>query len=287
MNIRKFLSALLSAGMLAMPPAAHSAGQTAKTPKQGKMDYSFLDGKTGTVSYSIWSEKKLTDMMNAQIGSHIKNFVYVNSMTGGLSMLKSGRADFMLTSDITAAYIIQRDPTLRSVVFSEDNGLAMILRHPDVKLRDSFNSAIRQLKASGKTDELYKTWVKELPVGQEPAATPIAKTSYPETVYVGVSGDIPPLDYVAADGKPAGYNIALLAEISKLIGKNIEVVSVDPQAKLAALLSKKIDVFFWQRLPNKKDRKTVENDADRQAFHKKFIFTEPYCVVKTVLLLKK
>ena len=205
-------------------------------------------------------------------------------------MLESGRADFMMTSDVTANYIIQRNPEFKYVVYSEDMGLTMLLRTTNVKLRDSLNAGITKLKASGKIDELYKKWITELPVGQEPGMAKIEKTAYPETIYVGVSGDMPPLDYVAADGKPAGYNIALLAEISKLIGKNIDVVSIDSPARLAALQSKKIDVFFWQRMPKshgqRKEYKGISMQ-DIKNFSKNFILTKPYCPVKTVLLMKK
>ncbi len=297
MKINKLLVALAVAGMVASPMAAYSQVQTAKPTKQvaagkkaEKPDFSFLNGKTGTMTYSVWSEESLTAMMNAQHGIRLNKFVYADSIAGGLAMLKSDRADFMMTTDITANYIIQRNPELKSVLYSEDMGLTMLLRAADVKLMDSLNSAISKLKASGKIDELYKKWVKELPVGQEPAMAKIEKTAYPETVYVGVSGDMPPLDYVAADGKPAGYNIALLAEISKLLGKNIEVVSIDSPARLAALQSKKIDVFFWQRMPKyhgqRKEYKGVSMQ-DIKNFSKNFILTKPYCPVKTVLLMKK
>lgn len=297
MKINKCVSVLIMAGLVMTPMAVFADGQKAKTPKQetvvnktAKPDYSFLNGKTGTASYSTWSEEKLTALMNVQHGIKIKKFIYTDSMAGGLSMLKSDRADFMMTSDITANYITQRNPELKYVIYSKDKGLTMLLRKSDVKLRDSLDSAISKLKASGKIDELYKKWITELPVGQEPAMAKIEKTSYPETVYVGVSGDMPPLDYVAADGKPAGFNIAVLAEISKLIGKNIEVMSIDSPAKLAALQSKKIDVFFWQRMPNDHAKKKETNEVgmkDMKIFSGKFIITDPYCPIKTVLLMKK
>lgn len=60
---------------------------------------------------------------------------------------------------------------------------------------------------------------------------------------------MPPLDLVLPDGSPAGFNTALLAEISKRIGKNIELVQVDTVARAAALTSKVIDVVFWVILP--------------------------------------
>ncbi len=294
MKINVWMSALIAAGMFAAPAALSAQTQAAKTPKQAaavktaaKPDYSFLNGKTGTTNASIFSEEQLTAAMNKQLGSQIKNFVYTDSMASGLAMLKSERADFLLTGNIAADYIIQRNPEFKSVVFSGNNGVAMVLRGADVKLRNSLNSAIRKLKSSGDSAEMYKKWITDLPVGQEPAMPKTEKTAYKETVYVGVSGDMPPLDYVAADGKPAGYNIALLAGISKIIGRNIEVVSIDSSSRFAALQAKKIDVFFWQRLPDKSEQEKVKNMPAVQAFHKNFITTAPYCEFKTVFLLRK
>lgn len=296
MNMKKWLLMLAAAAICAplanAEPAAKKAAlstapaaQTAAAEKTKRPDLSFLNGTIGTVGGSVWSEEKLTAIMNMRLGTNIKKFIYVDSVTSGLSMLKAGRADFMMTSDITAKYLIQRNPGMKFVPITKNNSLSMLLRASDVTLRDSISAAITKLKASGKLDELHKKWIDDLPVGKEPAMQTVEKTSFPETVRVGVSGELPPFDYIAADGKPAGYNIAVLAEISKLIGKNIEVVSVNALAKDIALATKKIDVFFWQRLPNAGEKEGLKNDPERQAFYTKFIYTEPYCTIDTVLLM--
>ena len=278
MKTNRLLSMLLLAGMIAAP-------MSAKTAKQ---DYSFLNGKTGAVTFIRLSEENFKDIINGRLGSKIEKLIYNDSLMGNLSMLKSGRVDFVMTPNISADYIAQRNPDLKSVIFPVDNNLVMMLRDSDVKLRDSFDAAIGKLKASGKLAELYKKWITDLPAGQEPAAATIEKTSYPETIYVGVSGDLPPLDYVAADGKPAGYNIALLAEISKVIEKNIEILSLDSRARITALHSKKIDVFFWTVRPNSKLQENFNNKtAGAERMSKKFIITKPYCAVKSAVLLKK
>ncbi len=103
-----------------------------------------------------------------------------------------------------------------------------------------------------------------------------------------MSGDAPPLDYVAADGRPAGYNIALLGEISKIINKNIEIVSLESNAKYTALEAKKIDVFFWQVMPDEKAiQDNLNANEEQQNFNKKFIATKPYCIVKTAFMIEK
>ena len=66
-----------------------------------------------------------------------------------------------------------------------------------------------------------------------------------ETIKVAVTGDLPPIDYVAADGTPAGFNTAILAEIGKRLKVNIELMNVESGARAAALSSKRADVVFW------------------------------------------
>lgn len=76
-------------------------------------------------------------------------------------------------------------------------------------------------------------------------AEPAEKLEGADTLYVGISGDVAPLDYVSADGTPAGFNVALMNEIGRLLGKNIEFVVVSTDAKFSSILSGKIDAFFW------------------------------------------
>ncbi|MBQ7267295.1 MAG: hypothetical protein IJR11_02890, partial [Synergistaceae bacterium] len=61
------------------------------------------------------------------------------------------------------------------------------------------------------------------------------------------TGDMPPIDMFAGDGKPAGYNTAILAEIGKRLKKNIRLLSIEAAARNSALISGRADVVFWYR----------------------------------------
>ena len=76
----------------------------------------------------------------------------------------------------------------------------------------------------------------------------IAEIDSAETIKVGVTGDLPPIDYVDEAGIPAGFNTAVLAEISRRTGKNIELVSIDSGARSLALSEGIVDVVFWSRI---------------------------------------
>ena len=64
-----------------------------------------------------------------------------------------------------------------------------------------------------------------------------------------MTGDLPPLDLILADNSPAGFNTAMLAEIAKRLGRNIEIVQIETGSRSAALTSKLIDVVFWVIVP--------------------------------------
>ena len=104
---------------------------------------------------------------------------------------------------------------------------------------------IEAMKKEGVIDKLIETHVKGHTDGSNPEPVVIPVIDGAETVKVAVTGDIPPIDFVAADGTPAGFNMALLAEIAKKVNVNIEIVQVDTGARVAALTSGRADVLFW------------------------------------------
>ena len=50
---------------------------------------------------------------------------------------------------------------------------------------------------------------------------------------------------VAADGTPVGFNTAVLAELGRRIGLNIELVNIESGARTSALMSGRVDAVFW------------------------------------------
>ena len=61
-------------------------------------------------------------------------------------------------------------------------------------------------------------------VNGAPESIPFETFEGAETIRVAVTGDLPPIDYVAADGKAAGFNTALLAEIAKRLKDSITLI---------------------------------------------------------------
>ena len=118
------------------------------------------------------------------------------------------------------------------------NGYSFMMLDENIDLRDQFDQVIEEMKEDGTLEELVKIHITEAVVFEEFAGDPIR---------VAVTGDLPPMDYVAADGSFVGFNTAILAEIGKRLGKNIELVQVDSVGRALALAQGNVDVAFWTR----------------------------------------
>ena len=143
------------------------------------------------------------------------------------------------------------------------------VREDDVNLKNSFDEAIVAMKADGTLDALIEKFIRK--PSQPPQAVALPKFDGAQTIRVGITGDLPPLDLVLADGTPAGFNTAVLSEISNRIGQNIELVQIDSAARAIALTSGKVDVIFWVVVPN--DASNRPKDFDTPAG---VVVTDPY-----------
>lgn len=127
------------------------------------------------------------------------------------------------------------------------NDFAFMMMEGNEALRDEFNAAIAEIKADGTLDQLAADHIDAAIAGKEIVSVEMPKIDGAKTVKMAITGSLLPMDYIAPDGTPAGFNTALLAEISKRIGKNIELVQVDSLGRAAALASGTVDAVFWTR----------------------------------------
>ena len=138
-------------------------------------------------------------------------------------------------------------------------------------LNNDLNKAIKAMATDGTLANLSKQYITELKNGAEPPAVPITQIEGADTIKVAVTGDLPPFDMILADGTPAGFSTAVLAEISRRTNKNIELVSVGSAARAAILSSKGADVVFWVAVP--KDSTLIPANIDQP---EGISVTEPY-----------
>ncbi|MBR1806247.1 MAG: transporter substrate-binding domain-containing protein [Selenomonadaceae bacterium] len=226
----------------------------------------------GVISHLNASEKSYNELMKKLENSYrpskanlTVNFKYFNRMSDMLAALEANQIDMMSTYNCVANYIISRNDNLE-VLTSERSlydSFCFAVREDDKTLLDELNRAIKEMSTDGTLSHLVKDYITDLKFGAEPPAVPITHIDGADTIKVAVTGDLPPFDLVLADGKPAGFSTAVLAEVSRRIGKNIELVNVDSGARAEILSSKGADVLFWVSVP--KDSKLVPADIDKPA----------------------
>jgi ABC-type amino acid transport substrate-binding protein len=126
------------------------------------------------------------------------------------------------------------------------DGYSFMLKEENTELRDTFDAQITAMKEDGTLQKLIDEYIIKASEGGEPVAIAFEKFEG-DPIRIAVTGSLPPMDYVAADGTFAGFNTAVLAEIGKRLQKNIELVQVDSVGRALALAEGTVDVVFWTR----------------------------------------
>ena len=167
-----------------------------------------------------------------------------SSLTAMVLDLNAGNVEYLLVPASVASYLKAQDDTLTIAPGGAGvpTELRMAVRSDDTELYNTLQDGIQALKGDGSLDTLIDTYITNISTdGSEDSSQQGTEDSY----VVGVTGDLPPLDYVAADGTPAGFNVALMNAISDKMNVPFTFVQVEADARLSALSSGKIDVIFW------------------------------------------
>ena len=195
--------------------------------------------------------KKLEKMYRPSKANISAEYKYFDKMNDMQLALESGQIDMLSTYQNVADYMLQRSDN-KEILPSErhlQDSFCFALRKDDVKLKNELNKAIKGMTADGTLTKLSKQYISDLKDGKEPLAVQIMQIEGAETIKVAVTGDLPPFDMILADGTPAGFSTAVLSDISRRIGKNIELISIDSGARASILSSKGADVVFWVAVP--------------------------------------
>ena len=152
---------------------------------------------------------------------------------------------------------------------------SVLLRGEDVELRDQISNCISEMEEDGTIEEMKQRYIEDVIVGDDPDVVVPQKFPGARTIKVAVTGDRPPMDFVSAGGEPVGFNTALISEIGKRLGINIEFVTVDCGARGIALATGVCDIVFWMEIGD------FENweGADLEDQPENTIVTKPYMTV--------
>lgn len=217
-------------------PASGNAEETEGSLIAGVLEQNSVEKS----SREYWTQAKGNREM---VKKQIKHTPF-SSLNAMLMELNAERADYLRLPSSVGNYLAASNDKL--IVKTQEESLQhyhMAARADDTALCGEINSAIEALKADGTLEKLATDYIKN--TDSAPTANALVKHEGAETHVVAITGDLPPLDYVSADGTPAGFNVALLNAISEKTGCNFEILQMDAAARLSALESGKVDLVFW------------------------------------------
>ena len=174
--------------------------------------------------------------------------VFYDSLLSMQMALNAGDIHEMILPGAVAEYVMNVNDSyeILSIARIAPASLALGFRKDDdPALRSKFNEAVLAMKADGTLAILRAKYIDEAGFDEPEPVQFETFENVDTTIKVAVTGDLPPIDFIAADGTPAGFNTAVLAELAKRIRVNVQLVNIESGARAAALASKRADVVFW------------------------------------------
>ncbi|MBQ7578336.1 MAG: transporter substrate-binding domain-containing protein [Synergistaceae bacterium] len=233
--MKKFFAALLLIALFAGSSfaAGHRVGMLAKLCMNAS-DFA------SSVRYQYYSLENLSR----------PEFEYFDSINAMQLALQVRKIDEIALPEVVAEYLMTADPNylINCTVIMKDNPMAFAFgfKSDNQALRDEFNKALAELKRDGTLITLQAQYITPRDSMMEtPAPIHFTKFDGARTIKAAITGDLPPIDFAAPDGKPDGFNIALLAEIAKRLKFNVEILSIESPARASALASGRADLVFW------------------------------------------
>ena len=221
--------------------------------------------ETGSInSFVMWRLPSLEDVK-------VVSLKYYDNLVSMIMGLNANEINAISAPKLVAEYILSsnHDYVISSATRIKSGAyLSFGFKKLDgIILQRNFNTAIRNMRKDGTLDELTRKYC--LTPGTD-GLLPVKFETFDraETVKIAVTGDLPPIDYIALDGTPAGFSTAILAEIGRRLKINIKLVQTDTRARTAALMSGRVDGVFWYQFMR---GVAVQSDAPENV-----IFSEPY-----------
>lgn len=189
------------------------------------------------------------------LGQKLSSYHAYDNLSEVIAALRMNEIQVAWTSDVTAEYLLKTQEGLHEITTpdSSDDRLdfAFAIKQGREDFRQELNEALTSIKEDGTLENLLSTYVdteiyetayyeKDMTIKQkEYQGTPLNKT-----VYVGVTGAVPPLDNLDLENKPFGFSVALMDAIGQTAGFDVEFVVMKNEAAFSNLMSGKIDMIF-------------------------------------------
>jgi polar amino acid transport system substrate-binding protein len=207
-------------------------------------------GQNGTAKMAT-----IDDVANKRIGVYtgtiydkfaVKRFpkaaiLRYNSISDFVLALKNNKIDVAISNLYSAKNVAKTNPEigiLTDNLLSFPIGIGFNKENP--ALREQFNLFLRAIKADGSYDAMYHKWFDHDP---ETVKMP-EFTQYPagKKVILGVAvGDLPNVGYI--NGEYVGFDVELLRTFAQTEHLNLEIVTMEFGALVAALSAGKVDMI--------------------------------------------
>ena len=204
---------------------------TEESAKQEWEDYDLLEGF-------------LSELVKARRVVH-----FYDSLLAMQMALRARHIDEIVLPEPVVMYLIATNPKDYEVQFSLNmlpSTISFGFKEGNTSLKSDFDGAIKAMRADGTLMTIADKFIANVGAN-EPEEVKFTEFKGSKPIIVAVTGDLPPIDYIAADGRATGYNTAILSEIDKRLKRSIRIISVDAGGRSAALASGRADVVFWYR----------------------------------------
>ena len=204
-------------------------------------------GGMGNLDTEARSQMMLAHVFDAALSAERTSVKYYDSLT--LMQLALGKKEIsaVVTPDFVGEFMLRSNSEylLRGFLITKmPTALALGFLKEKSDLCSRFSKAIQDMEAEGKIGLLLRDYLTG-PSANNPPAVKFEHFDEAETITVALTGDIPPIDYVDASGKPAGFNTAILAEIGRRLHLNINTITLDTASRVPSLTSGRADAVFW------------------------------------------
>lgn len=243
-----------------------------------------LKGKSlGTIVWFGITDDVLLSMFSGAYKTEFKEVKSFESEAALIMALDTGKVDAAWLRDFQAGAYSKNTEKYSSFSGEADKMVAGSARmvaaagSPAAEELGKINAALLELKEDGTLAQLQKEYIEEFDFTKNYESVQMPIIEGAPTYKVSISGSMVPLDYIAADGNPTGFSIALLAKIAEKANINFELVTVGFGTDRMELTSNKIDYIFCYTLTD-----------DNMAKETELIFSEPYFTYEgSAFLVKK
>lgn len=192
------------------------------------------------------------------ISEKIENvrFRYINENSTGIEEVKSGKAAAIVLDKPVAYKAAAVNEELVPFPIAVENDEYAYVFQKGSELVGEFNSAIKQLRESGKIAELEDYWIKNPP--ENPVLEPQKSTSKNGTVKIAVEPLFDPMVYYNGNREIVGYDVAVCNEICDILDYKIEYVLSSTDAMVQTITSGKADLAIGAISVTEDRKKSVD-----------------------------